>query len=473
MNLAALTQSVAQVPASVNGLMATGLSLDSRTIESGGVFVALQGLASDGRAYIDAAFAGGAVAVLAEAEGLESSDSRVIPVQGLKVQLGEIARRFYADPSKDLSLLAVTGTNGKTSITDYIGQLLRLLGASAGTIGTLGARTRAGEAVDAQNTTPDILSLNRYLADWRDEGVRHVAIEASSHALEQGRLDGLTVHTGVFSNLTRDHLDYHGDLESYRSAKLRLFNEFLPSRVIYNADDEATHEAREASSSPAFGMSFIDPNADVYVKVISETASGLEFQIHSPFGTADIKTALHGRFNAFNVTAAVNAASHLLPVDGRMQEVKGGSDIRVVVDYAHTPDALASALSALKQSCTGALWVVFGCGGDRDAGKRPEMGRIADSLADQLVVTNDNPRSESPEMIAEDILVGITGSPCHVELDRGAAIRYAVLNARPGDTVLVAGKGHENYQLVGNNKLDFSDVSSAAQVLRERETAHA
>ena len=235
MNLATLTQSVAQVPASVNGLMATGLSLDSRTIESGGVFVAMQGLASDGRAYIDAAFARGAVAVLAEAEGLESSDSRVIPIQGLKAQLGEIARRFYADPSKDLSLLAVTGTNGKTSITDYIGQLLRLLGASAGTIGTLGARTRAGEAVDAQNTTPDILSLNQHLADWRDEGVRHVAIEASSHALEQGRLDGLTVHTGVFSNLTRDHLDYHGDLESYRSAKLRLFNDFLPSRVIYNA----------------------------------------------------------------------------------------------------------------------------------------------------------------------------------------------------------------------------------------------
>jgi UDP-N-acetylmuramoyl-L-alanyl-D-glutamate--2,6-diaminopimelate ligase len=487
MNLATLTQSVAQVPASVNGLMATGLSLDSRTIENGGVFVALQGLASDGREYIDAAFARGAVAVLAEAEGLESSDSRVIPVQGLKAQLGEIARRFYADPSKDLSLLAVTGTNGKTSITDYTGQLLRLLGASAGTIGTLGARTRAGKAADAQNTTPDILSLNQYLAEWRDEGVRHVAIEASSHALEQGRLDGLTVHTGVFSNLTRDHLDYHGDLESYRSAKLRLFNDFLPSRIIYNEDDEATREAREATSSLAFGLSFIDPSADVYVKVMSETLSGLEFQIHSPFGTADIKTALHGRFNAFNITAAAvavtglgfpftevaNAASYLLPVDGRMQEVKGGSDIRVVVDYAHTPDALASALSALKQSCTGALWVVFGCGGDRDAGKRPEMGRIADSLADQLVVTNDNPRSESPEMIAEDIMVGITGSPCHVELDRGAAIRYAVLNARPGDTVLITGKGHENYQLVGNNKLDFSDVSYAAQVLREREVAHA
>jgi len=487
MTLAALTQSMAQVPAPLHNLMPTGLSLDSRSTAEGGVFLAVRGVESDGRSYIDAAFSRGAVAVLAEAEGLESSDSRVIPVQGLRAQLGEIARRFYADPSNDLSLLAVTGTNGKTSISDYIGQLLRLLGASAGTIGTLGARTRAGEAVDAQNTTPDILSLNQHLAEWRDEGVHHVALEASSHALEQGRLDGLTVHTGVFSNLTRDHLDYHGDLESYRRAKLRLFNDFLPSRVIYNADDEATHQAREGSSSPAFGVSLIDPNADVYVKVINEASSGLELQIHSPFGRADIKTSLHGRFNAFNVTAAVvavtglgfsftdvtNVASHLLPVDGRMQEVKGGSDIRVIVDYAHTPDALASALNALKHSCTGALWVVFGCGGDRDAGKRSEMGRIADSLADKLVVTNDNPRSESPEMIAEDILVGITDSACHVELDRGAAIRHAVLNARSGDTVLVAGKGHETYQLVGGNKLDFSDVRCAAQVLRERGVAHA
>ena len=487
MNLAILTQSVAQVPAPLNDLMATGLSLDSRSIENGDVFLAIRGSASDGREYIDAAFSRGAVAVLAEAEGLESSDLRVIPVRGLKAQLGEIARRFYADPSKDLSLLAVTGTNGKTSITDYIGQLLRLLGESAGTIGTLGARTRAGDAVDAQNTTPDILSLNHYLADWRGEGVRHVAIEASSHALEQGRLDGLTVHTGVFSNLTRDHLDYHGDLESYRGAKLRLFKDFLPSRVIYNADDTATHEAREASSSPAFGVSLVDSSADVYVNVVNETSSGLEFQIHSPFGTADIKSALHGRFNAFNVTVAIiavtglgfsflevaNAASHLLPVDGRMQEVKGGGDIRVVVDYAHTPDALSSALSALAQSCTGSLWVVFGCGGDRDAGKRPQMGRVADSLADQLVITNDNPRSESPEAIVEDILVGVTSSACHIELDRGAAIRHAVRNAGPGDTILVAGKGHENYQLVGSDKLDFSDVSCAAEVLREREVAHA
>ncbi len=486
MNLAALTQSMAHVPAPLHSLMPTGLSLDSRSIERGGVFVAIRGLASDGREYIDAALSSGAVAVLAEAEGLETSDPRVIPVKGLKTQLGEIARRFYKDPSSDLSLLAVTGTNGKTSITDYMGQLLRLLGASAGTIGTLGARTRAGDAVDAQNTTPDIVSLNRCLATWRDEGIRHAAIEASSHALEQGRLDGLTVHTGVFSNLTRDHLDYHGDLESYRNAKLRLFNDFTPSRVIYNADDAATCEAKKASSSPALGVSLVDPAADVYINVVNETSSGLEFQIHSPFGTAEIRPALHGRFNAFNVTVAViaiaglgfpftevaNAASHLLPVDGRMQEVKGGSDIRVVVDYAHTPDALASALSALKQSCVGALWVVFGCGGDRDAGKRPEMGSIADSLADQLVVTNDNPRSESPEVIVDNILVGVNTSPCHVELDRGAAIRYAVLNAQPGDTVLVAGKGHEAYQLVRTEKLNFSDVDCAAQALRDREAAH-
>lgn len=487
MNLAVLTQSIAHLPAGLNELKPTGLSLDSRSTQNGGLFVAVRGLESDGRAYIDDAFSRGAMAVLAEAEGLETSDPRVIPIRGLKTQLGEIARRFYKDPTIDLSLMAVTGTNGKTSITDYIGQLLRLLGSSAGTIGTLGARTRAGEAVDAQNTTPDILSLNRCLAGWRDDGIRHAAIEASSHALAQGRLDGLTIHTGVFSNLTRDHLDYHGDLESYHKAKLKLFTDFTPARVIYNADDSATHNAREASSNPALGISFVDPTADVFVKVLNETPAGLQFQINSPYGTADVDSVLHGRFNAFNVTVAVmavtglgfpfkqvaSAASHLLPVDGRMQEVKGGGDLRVVVDYAHTPDALASALSALKQSCAGALWVVFGCGGDRDAGKRPEMGRIADALADQLVVTNDNPRSETPDVIVNDILAGVSESPCHVELDRGVAIRYAVINAQPGDTVLVAGKGHETYQLVGTKKLDFSDVDCAAQVLREREVAHA
>ena len=487
MTLATLTKSMIQIPAPLHGLMPTGLSLDSRSTENGSVFIAIQGSESDGRDYIDAALSRGAIAVLAEADGLESCDPRVMPIHGLKARLGEIARRFYTDPSSSLSLLAVTGTNGKTSITDYIGQLLRLLGVPAGTIGTLGARTRAGEAVDAQNTTPDILSLNRCLAAWRDEGLRHVAIEASSHALEQGRLDDLTVHTGVFSNLTRDHLDYHGDLDSYRRAKLRLFTDFTPARVIYNADDSATHDAREASANPALGVSLVSPNADVYIKVLSDSSAGLQFQINSPYGTADIHSALHGRFNAFNVAVAViavvglgfaftqvaNAASHLLPVDGRMQEVKGGDDLRVVVDYAHTPDALANALGALKQSCGGALWVVFGCGGDRDAGKRSEMGRIADSLADQLVVTNDNPRSEVPDAIANDILVGVTKSTCHVELDRGEAIRYAVLNARPGDTVLIAGKGHETYQLIGNKKLDFSDSDCAERVLRDREVAYA
>jgi UDP-N-acetylmuramyl-tripeptide synthetase len=234
-------------------------------------------------------------------------------------------------------------------------------------------------------------------------------------------------------------------------------------------------------------VSLANPSADVYVKVFSETPTGLQFQIHSPYGTAQIDSALHGRFNAFNVAVAViavtglgfaftqvaNAAAHLLPVDGRMQEVKGGGDLRVVVDYAHTPDALASALGALKPSCAGMLWVVFGCGGDRDAGKRSEMGKIATSLADQLIVTNDNPRSEAPGAIANDILRGVGTSSCRVELDRTEAIRYAVLNAQPGDTVLVAGKGHETYQLVGDKQLDFSDVDCAAQVLREREVAYA
>lgn len=487
MSLSQLACGLADIPSSLAAAPICDITLDSRQVTTGAGFIAIQGAQTDGRRFIPDALEKGAAVVLAEPLEAVDLGPRVVTVPDLKSHLGELAKRFYADPSAQLALLAVTGTNGKTSISDYIGQLLRLLGESAGTIGTLGARLRSGEAAESQNTTPDVISLNRQLADWVDQGVRFVALEASSHALEQSRMDGLTVHTGVFSNLTRDHLDYHGNLDSYRNAKLRLFTDFTPDRVIYNADDPSTQGAREASANPALGVSLVNASADVYVKVLDETPTGLRFQIHSPYGTAEIDSALHGRFNAFNVAVAViavtglgfaftqvaSAAEHLLPVDGRMQEVKGGGDLRVVVDYAHTPDALASALGALKPSCAGMLWVVFGCGGDRDVGKRSEMGKIATSLADQLIVTNDNPRSEAPDAIANDILRGVGTSACHVELDRSEAIRYAVLNAQPGDTVLVAGKGHESYQLVGDKKLDFSDVDCAAQALREREVAYA
>jgi len=481
--LGMLTDSLAPLPVSMSALVPEALSLDSRTINRGDAFVAVKGVDVDGRRYINDALTQGAVAVLAEAEGLTHQDPRVIPVAGLKSHLGELARRFYADPSTDLCLVAVTGTNGKTSISDYTAQLLRLLGKSAGTIGTLGARTQSGDAAEAKNTTPDVFTLNKHLATWRNDGVKYAAIEASSHALQQGRLDGLSVHTGVFSNLTRDHLDYHGDLKAYRQAKLRLFTEFMPDRVIYNLDDTATVDARHSAKGHSFGLSLTDASADVFIRLSNDCSAGLAFQVQSPFGTAEITTALHGQFNAFNVTAAIitvcglgftfkdvaNAAHHLRSVEGRMQVVKGGGDTRVVVDFAHTPDALERALTALSQSCSGDLWAVFGCGGDRDVGKRSEMGRVAQALADRVVVTNDNPRSEDPLRIAQAIAAGCSGDGVHIELDRAEAIRYAIRSAKAGDTVLVAGKGHENYQHIGHERRPFSDVVCAEQALWERE----
>lgn len=489
MSLSELTRGFADIPSALANISILDLVLDSRQVTEGSGFIAVQGTQTDGQRFIADALDRGASLVLAESPDAKISDSRVIGMPGLKKNLGELAKRFYGDPSRQLALLAVTGTNGKTSISDYIGQLLRLLGESAGTIGTLGARTRSGESVASQNTTPDIISLNRQLADWVDQGVHFAAIEASSHALDQSRLDGLTLHTGIFSNLTRDHLDYHENMVAYQQAKLRLFQDFCPDRVLYNADDENTFPAREFASQSALGISLRDASADVFAQVTSEAASGLSFLLHSPYGSTSITTKVHGRFNAFNVTAAIMAvcglgfafsdvaaaASYLQAVDGRMQAVGGGEDIRVVVDYAHTPDALASALFTLETSCPGDLWAVFGCGGDRDSGKRAEMGRIASGLASKLVITNDNPRTEDASAIASQIASGCVpncdGADVLIELDRAAAIVYAIKSARPGDTVLIAGKGHETYQIIGRAQHAFSDVEHARQALAARGVA--
>lgn len=485
MSLAQLAHGLVDIPPALANAIVSDLTLDSRQAASGNAFIAIQGAHTDGHRFIADALDKGASVVLAESLAAEGQDARVVSVPGLKGQIGALAKRFYADPSQQLGLLAVTGTNGKTSISDYIGQLLRLLGESAGTIGTLGARTRSGEAVESQNTTPDVISLNRQLAHWVEQGIGFAAIEASSHALDQQRLEGLTIHTGVFSNLSRDHLDYHESMAAYKKAKLRLFADFKPERVIYNVDDENTHAASEFGAHSALGISLRDAQADVYVQVISEEASGLSFLLHSPFGSADVSTRVHGRFNAFNVAAAMMAvcglgfgfkdvaaaACYLQAVDGRMQAVGGGEDVRVVVDYAHTPDALESALFTLNSSCTGELWVVFGCGGDRDSGKRAEMGRIASGLASKIVITNDNPRTEDASAIAKEIESGCKTGDVLVELDRAVAIAHAIKAARAGDTVLIAGKGHESYQIVGTARHRFSDVEHAQQALAARGVA--
>ncbi len=460
------------------------LVLDSREITPGDAFIAVPGTQQDGRQFISAAFSRGAVAVLCEADdGSKPKDSRTIILPALRSRLGELADRFYGSPSRALTVIAATGTNGKTSVVDLAAQMLRQTRGAAGSIGTLGARLDQQPQLTT-NTTPDCLTLHRQLGEWRAESVSYVTLEASSHALDQGRLDGLSIDVGVFTNLSRDHLDYHGSMQDYCDAKLRLFRDFSPATRIYNADDQAVAAHPDIWCDGGLSISAHSGSAEVTFEVL-QTAP-LTLKISTPWGHGEIQTALAGRFNGFNIVAAISialsvgvsledaltAAATAAPVEGRLQTVGDGSDVAVVIDYAHTPDALERALAALVESNKdGAVWVVFGCGGDRDKGKRPEMGRIACGLADWVVVTSDNPRNEKPEHIVEDILHGCKdGSPL-VEIDRAAAIAMAITAAKQGDTVLIAGKGHEDYQEIQGARLPFSDLAYATESLSLRRTA--
>ncbi len=446
---------------------AAHMTLDSRRIGPGDVFVALPGQTQDGRNFISEALDNGALGVLAEAEGYTGSDSRVVPVSGLAAALPELVREFYGDPSSKMMLAAVTGTNGKTSVVELTGQLVRLLGGEAGCIGTLGSRL-VNQPSAAANTTPDLISVNRQLADWLAGGVEYVALEASSHALHQGRLEGLSLHTGVFTNLTRDHLDYHVTAQDYAEAKLALFRQFDLRQAVFNADDPVARQVAGITTGSAIGVSLEGGSGDVHVSVRSNRPMVLE--IAGPWGSEEVEVALSGRFNAFNVAAAIvtavglgfgfydacAAASGLQPVAGRMERLLTPGGALVVVDYAHTPDALENALTALRSETAATLWVVFGCGGDRDRGKRPLMGRAATNGADRVVVTSDNPRGESPQAIIDDI-VESCGPGVVVEVDRAAAICHALHALQTGDTLLVAGKGHEDYQAIDGRRMPFSD----------------
>ena len=460
------------------------LTLDTRTLAPGDVFVALPGAEHDGRDFIEPALAAGAVAVLMESgRELHQDDARVIPISGLKGELGALANRLYGSPSRDLKVVAVTGTNGKTSVVDLAAQLLRRVGRKTGTIGTLGMRLDQ-ERTETRNTTPDCLALQRQLRQWRDDGVECVTLEASSHALDQGRLDGLAVDVGVFTNLSRDHLDYHHSMDAYCEAKLKLFRDFEPVSRIYNADDEAVVTHSDIWWSGGLGVSTGGAKTEIRIEVVQAIPQVLKLE--TPWGDGRLQTALSGQFNAFNVgaslaavlslgvdfTEALAAAEALEPVLGRLQAVGDGADIRVIVDYAHTPDALERAIFALKENDNnaGALWVLFGCGGDRDPGKRAEMGAIACQFADRVILTSDNPRSEAPEAILADILRGCDDSPI-VEADRAAAIALVIAEARVGDTVLIAGKGHETYQEIAGVRLPFNDAEHAAQHLHQRQAA--
>jgi UDP-N-acetylmuramoyl-L-alanyl-D-glutamate--2,6-diaminopimelate ligase len=468
-------------------LPVTGLALDSRQVQPGEVFVALRGTRGHGIEHAAGAVARGAVAVLFEPPALAPDlPVPVIAVPGLRARLGAIAARWHGEPSQALRVVGVTGTNGKTSTVQLVAQALTRLGARVGTIGTLGAGVH-GTPLSGERTTPDVISVHRLLAGFRAAGCDHAAMEVSSHALDQGRVDAVRYAVAVFTNLTRDHLDYHGTMDAYFEAKAKLFQAPGLACAVLNVDDEWGRRlaARPRQAARTYTTSAAGArDADLAAHDIVLGAAGIDFLLRTPWGEARIESPLLGRFNVDNllaVAASLGALGHplpaiaatlgdLQPVAGRMNRLGGaGSAPLVVVDYAHTPDALEQALRSLRAHTTGRLWCVFGCGGERDTGKRPQMGAIAERLADRVVVTDDNPRGEDGDAIVAQVLAGLADpSRAQVRRDRAQAIALAVAQAVPGDTVLVAGKGHEAYQEVAGSKRPFDDLDCARRALQAR-----
>lgn len=479
------------LPQAESGELIRELTLDSRTVKPGDLFLAVPGVAQDGRAHIAAALKQGAAAVAYEAEGasnLPPSDVPMIAIKGLARQLSAIAGRFYGEPSRGVELVGVTGTNGKTSVSQLIAQALDLLGERCGIVGTLGTGFY-GALESGRHTTPDPLAVQATLARLKQAGAKAVAMEVSSHGLEQGRVAALGFDVAVFTNLSRDHLDYHGSMEAYGAAKAKLFAwQGLRCRVI-NLDDAFGRQlAAEKHESRLMGYSLEDASAYIYCRTARFSDAGVEAQIVTPQGEGLLRSSLLGKFNLSNLLAVVGA---LLGLDyplgevlavlpqlegpiGRMQRLGGGDKPLVVVDYAHTPDALEKVLLALRPHVHGQLLCLFGCGGDRDSGKRPIMAQIAEQHADRVLVTDDNPRTEKSEAIIADIRAGFA-KPEAVDFvpGRGEAIARLIACADANDVVLLAGKGHEDYQEIDGVRHPFSDLEQAAKALAAWEVKRA
>ena len=469
---------VQQVP----DVAVAGVVMNSRQVEAGSAFVAVRGGSGHGLQHAEDAVRRGAVAIIHDGR-MEPPDLDVPMVQfdDLGQHLGELASRFWAASSEDMTIAAVTGTNGKTSVAHFLAQTWQRVHGRAGLIGTLGYGP-LDELEPAARTTPDPFTLNRVLAHCMDSGADHLAMEVSSHALEQGRVDTVQMDAAIFTNLSRDHLDYHEDMQAYAHAKRRLFTEHAPRFSIINRDDMTGRQwIRELTGQQEVLSYGLMPGAELTAEVRGQDADGMSLRLHSPWGDAELRTGLMGSFNVSNLLATAGALTLLglswsetvrelelvKPVPGRMRRLGGqpGQPV-VVIDYAHTPDALAHSLAAVRDHLSGRLVCLFGCGGNRDRGKRAEMGQIAESLADEVVITSDNPRFESVNSITNDVLRGLKEpGKVTVEPDRAIAIHRAIRGAGPGDIVLVAGKGHENWQEVAGQKIPFSDEATVQAVL--------
>lgn len=479
-----------------------GLTLDSREVNTKLAFVAVKGHAQDGRDFIPQAISLGAKLILcqtdksAEHGQMEMRDhSIIVQFHQLNETLSSLAAAFYDYPANKLDTIAVTGTNGKTSVVQLIAQIKSTLGVSSAAIGTLGSGIYEGQETQwaqsaAANTTPDAISMQYLLADFVQHDVGQVAFEASSHALVQGRLNQVKTDIGVFTNLSRDHLDYHGDMASYGAAKRRLIHQPGTHTLVLNLDDpESQYWRQEAKSEQTLVWTSLSESANpmpqdrhCFATSVEYLNDGARFFLDTSWGKGWVRTHLLGQFNVANLLSAVAALlaqgirfedlievlANVVPVAGRMEMFAMHGHANIVVDFAHTPDALEQALSAVRQHTKGQLWCVFGCGGDRDVGKRPLMGKAAELGADKVVITTDNSRSEAPSAIADDILKGMQ-FPQHVicEPDRETAIRMCLEQANPEDIVLVAGKGHEDYQIILGERNNYNERAVVARMQQE------
>jgi UDP-N-acetylmuramoyl-L-alanyl-D-glutamate--2,6-diaminopimelate ligase len=475
-----------------DGLEISGISIDSNKVREGYLFAALKGEKTDGHRYIDQALGNGASALLVEdALGRACPGISVIVAEDSRESLAKAAANFYGNPSDELCLAGVTGTNGKTTVTYLLESIWREEKRKPGVIGTIEYRY-AGSSVDAPMTTPESLDLMRLLREMRDSGVDCAAMEVSSHAIDRKRVLECHFDAAVFTNLTQDHLDYHGTIENYYNAKKRLFTELLRDSdkknkfSIVNIDDPFGREIAKEAPGTVMTYSLRDQSASVFAESCRVSEEGITARVNTPYGRVEIKSPLFGEHNLSNILAAVSAALSLGSsinaveravagfgaVPGRLERVENPLGFQILVDYAHTPDALKNVLNAVRPLTAGKVILVFGCGGDRDRTKRPKMGIIGRELSDVLIVTSDNPRTEPPEGIIDEIERGVFQSgddsrPYFRISDRKEAIRKALGIAREKDTVLIAGKGHEDYQILGTKKFPFDDRTVAGDILKE------
>ncbi|PRS09385.1 UDP-N-acetylmuramoyl-L-alanyl-D-glutamate--2,6-diaminopimelate ligase [Bacillus atrophaeus] len=462
----------------------TSIEMDSREVKTGSLFVCVKGYTVDGHDFAQKAVENGASAIVAERE-LDVSVPVTI-VRNSQRALSVLSDAFYGQPTKQLQLIGITGTNGKTSTSHMVDEILKKAGKRTGLIGTMYIKIDE-ETFPVKNTTPESVTLQKTFKKMNDNHVDTAIMEVSSHALSMGRVHGCDYDIAVFTNLTQDHLDYHKTMDEYRQAKSLLFSQLggafnheKPKRAILNADDEASayYEKVTAAHISTYG---IKNDADVMAKHIKTTAQGTSFELVTNKGTKPITISLVGQFNVYNVLAAVatciaagipfetvaEAVEELHGVRGRFELVNKNQEFPVIVDYAHTPDSLENVLKTCKDMTEGKVFVVVGCGGDRDKTKRPKMAKIAVQLADEPIFTSDNPRSEDPLAILRDMEAGVENEYYHSIANREQAIFFAIANARKGDVILIAGKGHETYQQIGAETFDFDDAEVAARAIVE------